>query len=666
MKARELLSQLRSVKPCEGGWMACCPAHDDRRPSLSVTEKDGRILLKCFAGCANDSVVTALGLSMSDLFSDSGKGAARPEKKIVAEYDFVDETGKPLTRTIRFEPKGFSQQHWDGSKWVWGLNGNRCVPYRLPQVLAAETVYVVEGEKDANTLGDHGFTATCNPMGAGKWRSEYNQYFQGKAVVIIPDNDPPGRKHAEHVAAELYAVAKEVVMLDLPGGKDATDFIEAGGSFDDICDLVQRAETWLPTIPTALKPKKFSSLLKVQTANEWIEESKNRPIPKKLCGSLWIQDEMCILFGGTGLGKSALAVQIGASLTEGKAIDEAFEMGVNGLRVLYLDCELSPKQFEGRYSKRIEGSDYYAEHYKFSDNFKRAEIMLDEADLDSPVEFQDQLQRSIAHEIAKYEIDALIVDNITWLRDETEKAKAALPLMKALVSLKRRYKISILVLAHTPKRDLSTPISLNHLQGSAVLGQFVDSVFAIGASAKDSSTRYLKQLKVRSVDFEYGAEHVKTCQLVKAANFLKFEFGEELPESHHLRQLSEDDLASRRQTIGKLHSEGRSQREIAKELGISVSTVNKYTKQIETNRSPCSPRSQPKGERTGELDNTEVEKCPESVRSFAPSVNSANAANTSNRGEQGRTGANEYSLCTECNLRNAVNGRVCDVCEATA
>jgi DNA-binding NarL/FixJ family response regulator len=400
----------------------------------------------------------------------------------------------------------------------------------------------------------------------------------------------------------------------------------------------------------------------VKTANEWIDDAKNRPVPKKLFGDLLIQNEMCIFFGPTGEGKTVLAVQIVESIASGKAIP-GFELGVGGQKVLYLDCELSDKQFEGRYASKVPDSDYYAKHYRFSDNFLRAEIDLSTANIDSPAEFQDELQRSIGFAIAEKEVDTVVVDNISWLRDETEKARAALPLMKGLVDLKRRFNVSILVLAHTPKRDLSQAITLNHLQGSAVLANFADSIFAIGKSTKDAGMRYIKQLKVRSGEIVYTADNVKTCQLVKNDNFLHFEFGEETPESVHLKQMSEDDLVDRRQSIDELHRKGRSQRDIARELGLSVSTVNKYVKKIEDKRSPRSCSSHP--ERTNEQDQNSQNRTyspknqAEGVRSFAPYVNSVDDEDGTNKGEQGRT-SRERCLC-ECGTMGHL-GLVCDSC----
>ncbi len=126
-------------------WMAKCPAHEDRSPSLSISEEDGKILLHCHAGCDNKDVLGAMGLTFEDL---------REGQRIVAEYDYRDETGAVLFQVVRYEPKNFKQRKPDGKGgWTWNLNGIRRVPYRLPELLQSEHVLVVEGRRTAKPPG---------------------------------------------------------------------------------------------------------------------------------------------------------------------------------------------------------------------------------------------------------------------------------------------------------------------------------------------------------------------------------------------------------------------------------------------------------------------------------------------------------------------------------
>ena len=321
--------------------------------------------------------------------------------------------------------------------------------------------------------------------------------------------------------------------------------------------------------------KDFTSLFKIQSASIWLENAKLRPVPKMLFGEFWFEGELCILFADTGKGKSILAVQIGNSISKGLSIGY-FTLEAQKQKVLYFDFELSDKQFEARYSTKQ--GDYFTNHYAFDENFKRGEINQNSFMPNHFRDFQDYLNFSLEYEIVQTEAKVLIVDNITYLKSATETAKDALPLMKELIRLKKKYDLSILALAHTPKRDLTRPLTVNDLQGSKMLSNFADSIFAIGESAKDKNLRYLKQIKARNTEEIYHSENVAVCQIVKPDNFLMFEFLNFGNEREHLKALSESDKADLIQQIKNLSAQGKSQREIMREIGISLGAVNKYLK----------------------------------------------------------------------------------------
>lgn len=310
-------------------------------------------------------------------------------------------------------------------------------------------------------------------------------------------------------------------------------------------------------------------LFVVKEASQWIEEAKKRAIPKMLFSEFWHEGELCILFADTNTGKSILAVQIGESIATGNPI-QGFKLEATKQNVLYLDFELSDKQFEIRYSNN------YTDHFVFPKSFYRAEI---DPEAEIPEDkFEENLNLSLEKAIIGTGSNVLIVDNITYLKNETEKAKDALPLMKHLKSLKTKYNLSILALAHTPKIDSSQPINKNHLQGSKMLINFCDSSFTIGQSHQESGLRYLKQIKARNTEIKYNDENVMLCEICKPTNFLMFKFLGHANEEAHLKKLGSnqrDELIFRAKDMQK---EGRSQREIAQELQISLGSVNKYLK----------------------------------------------------------------------------------------
>jgi putative DNA primase/helicase len=247
-----VLCRLAGVRTAGRGWIARCPAHDDRRASLSVAEgDDGRVLLRCHAGCSTESVARALGLELRDLFADRpAPPPSAPARRIVATYDYVDEAGTLLYEVVRYAPKDFRQRRPDGrGGWVWGLGDVERVPYRLPEVIRAardgRVVFIVEGEKDADRLASLGLVATTCPGGAGKWLPEWGQYCAGAHVAILPDNDDVGRRHARDVARSVHAHARSVRIVELPGlppRGDISDWLDAGHTRDDLTALVRATQ----------------------------------------------------------------------------------------------------------------------------------------------------------------------------------------------------------------------------------------------------------------------------------------------------------------------------------------------------------------------------------------------------------------------------------------
>ncbi len=319
--------------------------------------------------------------------------------------------------------------------------------------------------------------------------------------------------------------------------------------------------------------EKEKQCLVVKTTNQWINEAKQRPIPKMLFSEFWYENELSILFADTNTGKSVLAMQIANSISKGEAI-HGFKFEAGAQNVLYLDFELSDKQLEKRFSNN------YQNHYQFSDKFYRAEL---DTNIELPKVYktlEDYITAVLEDYVVQYDIKVIIVDNITYLNADNEKAKDALILMKRLKQLKTDKIISVLVLAHSPKRDNSKPISKNDIAGSKMLINFCDSAFAIGFSSLDSSTRYLKQIKQRNTEHIYDTENVVVCSLIQNYNFLQFEFVEYDSELNHLKVLTSSSLEQRDEEMANLINEGISNVQIGQRLGISESAVRKRRKKL--------------------------------------------------------------------------------------
>lgn len=259
--------QIRSALACgrqgcecsKGGVKTHCPgpshARGDQHPSLGVTERDGKTLVKCYGGCDQDSVISVL--QARDLWPRATEHEPRRQDgptKIVATYDYRDATGGLSFQVVRLDPKDFRQRRpgQDG-KWIW-KKGDASIVYRLPELLAArdeEIVFIPEGEKDVDNLRQLGLTATTNAGGGKKWSDGNSQWLAGRHVVILPDNDETGEKDTPIKLRSLRSVAHRVaiVALDgLPVAGDVSDWLANGGTRDR---LVELAETALAVAPPA-------------------------------------------------------------------------------------------------------------------------------------------------------------------------------------------------------------------------------------------------------------------------------------------------------------------------------------------------------------------------------------------------------------------------------
>lgn len=240
MEFNNILTYFKNPKPNgKDGFMVCCPCHDDKNQSLSICEKDGKILIHCFAGCKTQDILATVGLKPSDLFNRSNNSSSKP---INVEYQYSDNLKK--VRSYKNKDgnwvKYFYWLHRINGVWIKGTNG-KAIPLYNQNVLNSkftddEVVYIVEGEKDVDTLTQLDLKAVCSPHGGssgrleGKWQDEYNDLFNGKNVVIIPDNDEVGKAFSDLIARKLIGYAKSIKVInlideweDLPPKGDITD-----------------------------------------------------------------------------------------------------------------------------------------------------------------------------------------------------------------------------------------------------------------------------------------------------------------------------------------------------------------------------------------------------------------------------------------------------------
>ena len=233
-----LLSRLQKVKKLnDGSYLALCPSHADKNPSLHIAVKDNKILLSCQAGCKTVDVVKAMGLEMTDLFLKDREPKQPVKAEIVATYDYKDEQGNLLFQVCRMKPKSFRQRHKnDKGEWEWKMDGVRRILYHLPDLMLnlTDKVYIVEGEKDCDNLWGYGLVSTTSPGGANNWRKEYSELLKGRKVVIIPDNDKAGMEYAREVAYSLTGKATISCILLPEKVKDISDWLDSGADIKEL------------------------------------------------------------------------------------------------------------------------------------------------------------------------------------------------------------------------------------------------------------------------------------------------------------------------------------------------------------------------------------------------------------------------------------------------
>lgn len=353
------------------------------------------------------------------------------------------------------------------------------------------------------------------------------------------------------ITAPSSAIAEEERQIpEQPGNAPAASKVSAN-PVEAIAQEVEKAKN---------APKRVG-LLSVKSANAWIESSLKRPDPRTFFHDLIVEYENTVIFAASNVGKSIFCIQIAEEIAKTE-------------KVLVLDLELSEKQFEMRYTDRTA-----QKVHVFPDNFLRAEI---DPELISGTDFEGEILDSV-EEAAKSGIKVVFIDNISFICQDLEKSESAIQFMKKLIRLKKKYNLTTIVIAHTPKRKNCDPITQNDLAGSAKLMSLFDAGIAIARSAKDDNIRYVKQVKVRTGEIHYGAENVILYDVNKPDGFLHFEFLDYGKEEDHLKSRERTDDVEEIMSILKLQKDGKTLREISKILDMSLGKVQRRLKKAKDN-----------------------------------------------------------------------------------
>lgn len=478
----EFVQRFDNPKPRRNGqYMVRCPCHDDKKNSLGIKEDNGKIVLKCLAGCETARILDAVGATWSDLFVE------RRNEPICRKEEYIYASGR-LRKIRYYRPDGdkaFYWQHYANGKWEPGRNnilpGLYCSCEELP-----ETVFLVEGEKDVHSLKRANADAVSLPDGSGsKWDKGYETALEGKQIIILPDNDKAGRKYAQMCAENLYGKASDIFVLDL---KTAWSDIPEKG---DVSDLLAHfgAEEGMRLLGAAMtnvsrwEPKKVEEsntlMALFKPLSEFEEEETDWLIPG------WVPaGQIVLVVSDGGVGKTSLWVDIVAALSNGQPCildPEGYER--DSKKTIFLSAEDSVRK---KLKKKLRLAGANQRNVLTPDNKNDTDGLIDKIKFGSP-----EMEQFIRY----YKPDLCVLDPVQgFIPPEVNMASrnAMRNCLSQLVRLGEEVGTTFIVICHSNKRKGAS--GRNRVADSADLWDIARSVIMAGHTG-ENDIRYLSNEK---------------------------------------------------------------------------------------------------------------------------------------------------------------------------
>ncbi len=320
---------------------------------------------------------------------------------------------------------------------------------------------------------------------------------------------------------------------------------------------------WLEEQESETKPRKFSARVKdkevkrIRTAPQRIEDARYEPNYKDLFGSMVQTGRITILFADTGCGKSLLATSIGSGVSKGdKIVMDQSSIG-REINVLMYDCENSDQDFSNRYHRT-----------ELSPNLNIANSLV-------KTKYGDLDKSQLLADIEETQADLVIIDNITYSSlDSTTDTDASLKIMNVFVEVKKETGVAFLIVAHVPKIDPFSKLTLNSLGGSKMLSNFAESVIAMGKSIHSIDTRYIKHIKRRG---SAESNEVLVYDLVSEEGNLHFQYTGISTEDEMIRKEAKYSNEMK-EKAKEMKAKGISEAKISAELGVPPTTINNWMK----------------------------------------------------------------------------------------
>jgi len=546
----EILPLLKGAKRSGNGWVALCPAHDDRTASLSITEgTDGRVLLKCHAGCSVEKITEALGLTTADLFPTKTEGRGVPKTEAGRRVHlYADAEGLPLYRkTIRSysdRTKNAFFERYEAGQWIKGLGGIKQTLYNLPGLNTPGPVFLSESEKDADSVIELGLVASAFG-GAENWKAQHAEILAEREVIILEHNDEPGRKAAEKAARDLAARSCNVKII--PGetwgtakGADVSDWIEAGHTAEELENKAKGIQH-TPRILTPFKAVNLYTLLTLE-------------LPERgyIIGPVIPEQGLVMIYGPRGCGKTWVVDTLAYAAACG-TIAFAHWKADRPRRTIIIDGEMPAISNQHRFASIIAG---FEAEPPDSSYIKIITPDLQERNMPnlSTEEGQEAIQPFID------EAEFVIVDNLASLarHGRENDSESWLPVQTWLLGLRRQGKAVILV-HHAGKNG--------NQRGTSSKEDVLDTVISLRRPADytpGEGARFEVHLeKARGV---YGPEAMPFELTLRTDNGA-------------VKWISRTIEDAEKDRAFELKADGLTVREIAAEMGISKSKVQRMLKE---------------------------------------------------------------------------------------
>lgn len=345
MVAEKLAKLLNGHKSQNGEWIACCPNHKEKRPSFSVKGEGKNIVMKCFAGCDQKALFKSAIKIYEDAYGKEINEVEQPRERTITEYEYANEEGKVCFKVVRTDDgvsKSFKQLHLENDEWKYGRGDVLFTPYCYEKWKDQGVIIFVEGEKCVHAVESLGLLATCVPGGVNGWKEEYfKKYFEGKDVVIIPDNDKPGQEFAQTIFSSLQDTANPMI-VNLPGleGKeDIVEWIEKGGTLEKLKAIAKKVKD------SPLESMGFIDELSNADFVDTIQDENSKkiiPFGIQFLDDAWggiLPTDVCAISAKSGVGKTQMAMMIALNaMNTGKKVAffalEAFRNEI-AMRMIY-------------------------------------------------------------------------------------------------------------------------------------------------------------------------------------------------------------------------------------------------------------------------------------------------------------------------------------------